>query len=167
MSEEITIGIPEAVYSLLNTQYDGMPCVLVVNSALCDFAHRDVFPWHLHVTLDAEGPTDNGMPAREESDLLFRIGDEIEASVLGVRTPHGATNALFLARSTWNGLRELRFMVHDPEIAHADLQGLLHSKQWARQWEYRMAADAEWAQGQVLLDLFTQASEANAHDDRE
>jgi hypothetical protein len=54
------------------------------------------------------------MPTPEENKLLFAMGDRIEEIVLGGRTSFGARNAMFLARSTWNELRELYYYVHDP-----------------------------------------------------
>jgi hypothetical protein len=40
--------------------------------------HRDFFPWHLKVTVDAKDLAENGMPTPEESKVLFDVGDRIE-----------------------------------------------------------------------------------------
>ena len=94
------------------------------------------------------------MPTHDESQLLFRIGDRIETTILSGRTEFGGENALFLARSTWSGIRELHFQVHDPEIAHVALQELLTSEQWQRDWEYRMQDDPEWTEAAAIFQLF-------------
>ena len=155
--EQVRIVIPEPVFTLFDAMRDGLPEVIVVNESLLAFPHLDVFPWYLRITLDAKELIENGMPAPEESALLFDIGDEIEAVVLGGRSEHNGQNALFLARSTWNAVRELRFQVHDPEIAHQALQALLSSREWSRTWDYEMSADPEWSKAGYVFQLFPQA----------
>jgi hypothetical protein len=151
---EVRILVPEPHYTLFDATRDGMPEIIVVNDALLAFAHAEIFPWYLRVTLEARELIENGMPSEPESKLLFTIGDEIEGVVLSGRTEHGGANALFLARSTWNELRELRFQVHNPEIAHAALQELLNGKSWERQWDYEMFADPKWERAGYVFQLF-------------
>jgi Family of unknown function (DUF695) len=155
--ESRRVIVPEAHYTLFNAERAGLPEVIVVNDALLAFAHNDIFPWHLRVQLDAEDLADNGMPTHGESKILFEIGDQIEEAILSGVTDNGAANALFLARSTWNELRELYFMVHDPEIAHPVLQELLKSKNWSRSWEYRMSEDRKWEKAGYIFQLFKSA----------
>ena len=102
------------------------------------------------------------MPSPDESKLLFELGDEIEDAVVGGRTKHNAQNALFLARSTWNATRELRYQVHDPEVTHAALQTLLTRKKWPRPWDYEMTHEPEWTTAAALFELLTTASPGDA-----
>jgi hypothetical protein len=46
-----------------------------VNSALQAFDHRAVFPWYLSIVIEAQVLADNGMPTREEDNILYRLGD--------------------------------------------------------------------------------------------
>ncbi len=153
----VNVVVPEADFTLFNATRSGKAEVVVVNGALLAFQHLDVFPWHLCVTLEAKDLVDNGMPSPAESETLFRIGDMIEELVLQSRTQHNAPNALFIARSTWDGQRELLFQVHDPEIAHQALQELLASRTWERTWHYRMQEDPEWSNAAYAFTLFPQA----------
>jgi hypothetical protein len=148
------IQIPEAHFTLFDAERDGLPEVIVVNDALLAFPHPELFPWHLRVRLLIEETVQNGMPSPTESKLLFEIGDAIEAALLYGCTQLGAKNALFLARSTWNEVRELLFQVHDPEIADAALRHLLKSRNWPREWEYRMHEDAQWKGAAYVFALF-------------
>ena len=151
---EVRIVVPEPHFTIFDATREGMPEIIVVNDALLSFAHAGIFPWYLKVTLEARELIENGMPSEPESKLLFRIGDEIEAVVLSGRTDRGAENALFLARSTWNELRELRFQVHDPEIAHTSLQELLKGRKWERPWNYEMFSDPTWERAGYVFQLF-------------
>ena len=158
---EVSIEIPKPSFTLFDSKRGGLPEVIVVNEALLSFAHREVFPWHLCVTLEAVDLVENSMPSPSESELLFRIGDEIESTVLSTRTSHGAENALFVARSTWDGERELLFQVHDPDLAHAALQELLDSREWSREWSYSMEED-DWKSSTEVFQLFPRAKGTDA-----
>lgn len=159
---EVRIVIPEPHYTLFNSMRDGLPEIIAVNDALLAFPHTDIFPWYLRITLDVRDLIENGMPSPEESELLFAIGDEIEAVILCGQTEHGGQNALFLARSTWNAVRELRYQVHNPDIAHTALQELLSSKVWPRPWEYEMKNEPEWKSAGYVFQLFPLASGSDA-----
>jgi hypothetical protein len=160
--DTVRVEVPKAHYTLFDNKRDGKPEVIVVNDALLGFAHHDIFPWHLRVELAVTYLAENGMPTHDESQLLFRIGDRIEAAVLGGRTEFGGENALFLARSTWNSIRELYFQVHDPDIADAALQQLIQAEKWQRDWEYRMEHDPDWNGAAKLFQLFPLARGADA-----
>ena len=159
---EVTVVIPEPHYTLFDAKRDGLPEVIVVNEALLSFAHTAIFPWYLCITLEVQDLVENGMPSPAESELLFELGDLIESTVLEGRTEHGSENAMFLARSTWNEERQLLFQVHDPEVAHSRLQELLQSREWEREWGYRMEEDPEWEKASFVLQLFPQARGSDA-----
>jgi hypothetical protein len=151
---EVRVVIPEPHYTLFNGQRSGLPEVIVVNDALLRFADIEVFPWHLRVEMEAKDLIENGMPSPAESELLFSIGDQIESVVLTGTTEQGSPNAVFLARSTWNEIRELMFQVHDPEVAHSALQALLNRHKWERSWSYKMFEDRTWSNAAHVFKLF-------------
>ena len=146
----VTIEIPEPHFSLFNATREGLPEVIVVNDALLSFQHTDIFAWHLVVTLEAADLVEQRMPSPEESTILFGIGDKIERAVVGY-------NALFLARSTWNGFRQIAFRVYDPEVANATLQALIKDEQ-SRPWEFKMQGDPDWSEAGFYFQLFPLAS---------
>jgi hypothetical protein len=149
-NDSVTIEIPEPHFSVFNTTREDLPAVVVVNDALLSFQHTDIFPWHLVVTLEAADLVDRRMPSPDESNILFEIGDKIEGAVVG-------SNAIFLARSTWNGLRQLVFRVYDPEVANATLQALIKDEQ-SRPWEFKMQGDSDWREAGFYFQLFPSAS---------
>ena len=151
----IRVVVSEPHFTLFNSDRAGLPEVIVVNDALLSFQHTEVFQWHLEVNIEAKDLAERGMPTPEESLVLFELGDMIESSIEG-------KNALFLARSTWNGLRQLSFRVHDPEIANATLQSLLANEPHARPWEFRMHHDLVWHEAGYIFKLFPLANGADA-----
>jgi len=160
---EVRIIVPEPHYTLFNATRDELPEIIVVNDALLSFPHADIFPWYLRITIEAHDLAENGMPTADESRLLFEIGDAIEEAILGGRTEqHNGKNALFLARSTWNALRELRYQVHDPEIADKALRLLLDEREWERPWEYEMKGDEAWEHAGFVFQLFPMANGCDA-----
>jgi len=162
VKETIRIEPPEPIYTLFNTTRKDLPEVVVVNEALLGFEHIELFPWYLSVEVDYTEFADNEMPTPDESELLNTICDQIEPIVLEGRTEFDAVNSLFLARSTWGGIRELAFQVHDPEIAHQSLQSLLKSQDWARAWQYEMRHDSNWHDAGYFFKLFPLAQGENS-----
>lgn len=156
--DQVEISIPDEAEELFNVRRDGLPEVIAINAGLLSFPHHSIFPWYLCITLEAQDLIDNGMPSPRESDLLFEMVDELSLTVMDGRTMSGSVNALFLARSTWNGKRELYYYVHDPEVAHGKLQQALNSKTWCREWSYRMEFDKKWENASYIFQVFPKAS---------
>jgi hypothetical protein len=154
--DQITIEYPEPFYSLFNTSRGELPAITFVNAALREFAHRDLFPWHLSVLIWPVAMAEHGMPAREEVAALDAVGDEIHTAITGER------NALFLARETWNGRRQLLFQVHDPDVADTSLQQLIARGTPQREWEFRMEHDAPWTLAEPFLALLANATSPKA-----
>ncbi|MBC8024530.1 MAG: DUF695 domain-containing protein [Steroidobacteraceae bacterium] len=62
-------------------------------------------------------------------------------------------NAVFLARISWDGKRELKYRVHGPEVAFEALKELSSGREQLREWEFRMKDDPEWDLAQPELRL--------------
>ena len=152
--KKIKVEPPEPIYTLFNTTRKGLPEVIFVNEALLGFKHVEIFPWYLSIQLTYTEFADNEMPSPEEGELIGDISDQIETVVLQGKNEFGAANALFLARSTWGGIRELAFQVHDPEVTHDTLQSLLNSQDWERDWQYEMKNDPTWQDAGYFFKLF-------------
>jgi hypothetical protein len=150
--ETVTLEYPEPLYTLFRTSRDDLPAVVVVNAALREFANRDVFPWHLSVIIEPIELADHGMPSKNESRVLDAVGDVIDDVVLKTR------NAIFLARETWNGQRQLLYRVNDPDVAAGVLQSLIDRGGQGREWEFRMEEDFAWAYAAPYLSLFESAT---------
>ena len=136
---------------MFHTSRAGLPAAVVVNAALREFGHRDVFPWQLSVILEAVELAVQGMPTRDEYLILDALGDIINQTVLETR------NAIFLARETWNGKRQLLYRVNNPEMAAGALQALVNRGGQQREWEFQMWGDTKWEDAAPYLSLFETA----------
>ena len=153
MSDDfVEIEYPEPEYAVIETSREELPAIVVVNAALQNFPHPDIFPWHLSILISANKMAEQGMPTSEEIEVIAAVGDEIEEAILA------DFNALFLARETWNGRRQLVYLVHDPERANDALQVLLARPAAKRDWEFRMEHDPSWSFADPFLTLLESAS---------
>lgn len=148
------VELPEPIYTLFSTTRKELPEVVFVNEALLAFEHIDIFPWFLIIEMPYTDFADNEMPSPEEGEVLGDISDQIEAVALKGRTKLGAANALFLARSTWGGIRNIAFQIHDPEVTHQLLRSLLKSQDWIRDWQYEIRHDPTWQEAGYFFQLF-------------
>ena len=139
--------IPKPYYSLINTSKGHDPAVVVVNTALRSFKHREAFPWHLRLTIECKAFADNGMPTAEEVTTLEHFEDEITEAL------QRNDNAIFLARVTCRSEREIVYRVHDPEVTSHLLQSLAEDPSPLREWDYRMEHDSGWILAQPELQL--------------
>ena len=155
-NSQITIEYPEPLYSIFKTSRGDLPAIVVVNATLREFAHRDIFPWHLSVIIEPQELAERGMLTNEECTVVDAVGDEIEAAITGNR------NGLFLARETSKGERELSFRVHDPGIADNSLRQIIARGSQKREWEFLMKEDAGWTLAEPFFSLFLHAGGANA-----
>jgi hypothetical protein len=109
-----------------------------VNQSLTNFEPKVVFGWHLSIILACNQLADNGMPTQDEKLVLDQFGDELD------RHLKADGNAVFLARITWNGTRQLLYRVYDPEVASEYLMGFINAETQVRDFDFRMEHDEIW-----------------------
>ena len=148
--------IPEEDYKLVNFRQEDLPGVAVINRALREFEPKVVFAWHLSLMLRFEDLIENRMPSQADRDVVDPFGDMLDERFKGESKKK--PNALFLARITWNGTRELVYRVFDPEPADAFLRGVVEANSHPREFDYRIDNDPEWKLAQWHLN----AGEKNA-----
>lgn len=139
------VVIPDEVFAILSWQDENLPAICVVNQALANFEPKVVFGWHLSIILTCEKFADNGMPTRDEKEILDRFGVDLD------RHLKADGNALFLARITWNGTRQLLYRVYDPEIANEYLMGIINNDGQMREFDFRMEQDHTWELAKYYL----------------
>lgn len=143
--------VPAPCYSLFRTSRGSDPAIVVVNSALRFFEGRDQFPWHLSIIIECQELASSGMPTAEENEILYALEDKIGQKLFS------NDNAVFLARVTCRGQRELTYRVKIPKDANQWLAQLV-SEPNPREWQYQMEHDADWGLASPFLRLFEQVA---------
>jgi len=138
---EYRVIIPDENYQILEFEQENLPGVAVVNSSLKRFEPKEVFSWHCSLMLELENLIENGMPSKEEIEIIDEFGDYLDR-MIKVNDEH--PNALFLARITWNGTRELIWRVFDPEVTNEFLSKLINNNNNSREFDYRIDLDEDW-----------------------
>ena len=77
------ILIPDEEFALVSSTYDGLPAIIVVNTALRKFKDKDIFGWTCSLIMDYENLGDNGMPTNEESQLVIDYLDGLSKRIIG------------------------------------------------------------------------------------
>ena len=131
-------ALPEEVHTLVEFRQKDLPGFAMVKSALGKFESRTIFSWHLSVLIDCEELVANRLPSPNEQNVLYQFEDRLDSLI----KTNG--NALFLARVTHDGHREIIWRVRDPEIANAALREILLSKGYQREFEFRIEEDPTW-----------------------
>jgi len=148
--EKFNVLIPEENYSIFNSSKDDLPAIIILNSSLVNFEPKEVFSWNLSIVLRFNELSDNGMPTKNETDLIESFEKNLDEKLkINTKKP----NALFLARITWNGTREYLYRIHDPKMANKYLQNIIDKKIYPRDFEFRMEDDKEWEQNEYFLNL--------------
>lgn len=139
--------IPAPYFSLVETSKGDDPAIVVVNGALREFACKYSYAWHLRITVECRDLGERGMPSPEEVAVLEKLESRVSES-LGKDE-----NAIFLARITCRGERDLIFRVRDPDVADSFLQMLVNEQPPLRELNYFMEQDPKWDLAQPELDL--------------
>lgn len=136
--QKYDVEIPKEEHAGIQWEEHKMPAYCSVNKALVDFQPKEVFGWHLAIVIENNESESNGQPTAEEKEIIDRFCGELAILITA------ESNAMFLARSTWNGCYQLFFRVFDPEVADAVLQKVINSDDQPREFQYHMEHDKEW-----------------------
>jgi len=155
MAEEYGVIIPDEVFRIVRWFEDDLPAICVVNQSLDNFEPKTVFAWHLSIVIDCKNLANNGMPTPNEKDILDRISKHFDENI------KVDSNALFLARITWNGAQELLYRVCNPEITNDFLVNISNSNKNIREFEFRIDHDRDWKLAEYFLHPHTASDSAH------
>lgn len=134
--------VPDQTWRLVEYQQENLPGIAAINEQLAAFEPKIVFAWHLSCVLRFEDLVGNGMPSRAECQVIEPFCDVLDSTFKG--DDPEKPNALFLARITWNGTRELVYRVYQPEPIHQALTQFIEAEFHPRHFDYRIAHDPDW-----------------------
>lgn len=143
------VVIPQEAHTLIKFRQRDLPGFATVNSALKEFEPKIVFSWHLSLLIRCVQLVEDQLPSNDEQKLLHEFEDKLDPVI------KAKGNALFLARATHDAHREIIWRVHDPEAANSVLHGILRTKDYPREFDYRMDEDPGWEKTKWYLDKVT------------
>lgn len=148
-------NIPEEVYSVREFYQRDLPGFATINIALNGFEPKPAFPWHLSLLIKCVDLIDNQLPSPNEQNTLYKFEDELDQLI------KANGNALFLARVTHDGRRELIWRVRDPELTNSIVQKILRARDYPREFDYRVEEDQQWHKASWYLNCVTRADAAD------
>jgi hypothetical protein len=143
------VVIPNEVPTLITFRQRDLPGFATVNSALREFEPKIVFSWHLSVLIRCVQLVEDRLPSTDEQNLLYEFEDKLDPLI------KAGGNGLFFARVTHDALREIIWRVHDPEAANSVLRGILHDRDYPREFDFRIDEDRSWEKTRWYLDKVT------------
>lgn len=138
-------------YILVEFRQRELPGFALVNAGLQSADYRPRYVWHLSILIACNDLVGRRLPSPDEQATLNEFEDKIAPII------EAGSNAVFLARVTHDGLRELIWRVHDPEPANAMLQHMIQTKGHPREFDYRIDRDAGWKKAAWYLDRVRKA----------
>lgn len=137
--------IPEEIHALVEFHQRNLPGFATVNSALNEFEPKIAFSWHLSVLVLYDDFLKDRLPSNVEQNSLYLFEDRLDSLL----KENG--NALFLARVTHDARREIIWRIHDPDVANTVLKDILHTKDYSREFDYRIENDPKWEKAKWYL----------------
>lgn len=141
-SREIRVLIPDEYYQIIKFKQEGKYGIAVINTAIQSEELIEVFYWNCSILIELKNSTENGLPSKEESEILVDFEEYLNKNINGVSEEK--PNALFYGRITWNSTRQLIWKVHNPKITNDFLQELIESGNYAFEFDYRIEDDRNW-----------------------
>lgn len=149
--ETRSILIPDEKCAVVSSTFDGLPAVIVVNTALRAFKDKDLFGWTCSLIMDYENLADNGMPTSEESKLVIDYLEGLSKQIIGDPVH---PNALFLARVSNNGTCQILWQINDPKPVDELLNKIINDSTYPREFDYRIEYDETWKRVSWFLQEF-------------
>lgn len=146
----VKVTLPKEDYTTIEFSQNGQVGMATINTALKDFAHKAIFPWHLSQVILCEEKNEDDMPSKSENDTLLAFEETLRKAI------QANGNAVFIASITKAGYRELVWRVHQPEIANDYLLDLIEAENHPRPFDFTLEADEVWFKTEWHFNLLNQ-----------
>ena len=140
-ANNVKLIIPEDDLVIASSTLNGLPSVIVLNTALRKFKHKNIFGWTCSLWMEFKELADNEMPTSDESQLVIEYLEGISKQIIGDPVH---PNALFLARETTNGHCRMIWQLYDPKPVDSLLKSIIEEKSYPREFEYKIEYDTKW-----------------------
>ncbi len=134
----LNITLPKEDYAIIEFSQNNQVGMATINSALKNFDHKAIFPWHLSLIIVCTDINEEKMPIKSEHEVLRKFEEPLGNAL------QSNGNAVFLASVTKNGYRELIWRVHQPELANDYLLGIINHESHPRPFDFTLEQDDGW-----------------------
>jgi hypothetical protein len=125
-------------FGLATGERDGLAYFLSVRQKFTETSDKERYPWLLTIQIDSEGESQLGLVSDDEAEVLNLLEDFFEEKLSTL------TEMFFVGRITWNRTRSLYYYIEDPKPVAGQLEKLIQTGQYAREFEYRIEKDPDW-----------------------
>lgn len=139
---EKRVIIPEESFEMIDFEQEGLPGIAVVNEALADFEHKDVFVWNCSIMIDMEEADEDGLPSDDEMDVLRQFEGFLDVNIKG--EDREKPNALFVGRILWDSTYELIWKVYEPDVVNDFLKAVIENEDYPREFDFQIEEDEDW-----------------------
>lgn len=138
-------------YDVVEAKYDDKPAMMIINRSYKRFKAKDVFGWTCSLVITYQDLTSEGMPTHEECVFVDNYIDELSKTIIGDKSHR---NAIMMIEVTYNGTIEVIWQVNNPEPVHEFLKGIIESKTYPRDMDYRIEREPDWKTVMWYLKTF-------------
>lgn len=101
--DSTAIGKPD--FKTLKFEYEGKPCISVINNRYASFKNKSSFPLSLFITVTTIDKDENGHPQGNEAKAFNTLHDEILNSL------DSLTDYCYIGHTTMNGYRDIMLYI--------------------------------------------------------
>lgn len=116
------------------------PLVGIIDTAYRNYPFPNEAPWLANITVQLEEINDVGGPTDEEAKLL----NTFEDFLIHTKRFRSLACIHWVARLTYNGVRDIMFYTDNPEPIHAYLQDIIDREDHPRSFKYEIVKDSKW-----------------------
>lgn len=103
--DSTAIGIGKPDFKTLKFEYEGKPCISVINNRYASFKNKSSFPLSLFITVTTIDKDEDGHPQSNEAKAFITLHDQILNSL------DSLTNYCYIGHTTMNGYRDIMLYI--------------------------------------------------------
>ena len=120
---------------------------VMLDIGLRDYSRKENLPWMVVIDIDVVGDDNSGFPDQNEARILNNFEDSITSKIRSV------SDSVFLGRMTIPQSRRLYYYVFNPSSVNEVLQTVIDSREYAKEFEYKIEKDADWDEASRLFTM--------------
>lgn len=130
---------PEELFNLREAKREDYYSVMIVNEALKNYEHKNLFPWLLFIEIYIKEKTEQYELPTDEEAVILNIMEDKFTDLIKSCIPYQ-----YIGRVTNSGTRKVYYYLQDPEKVHERMTALIEEGTYERAFEYSISNDPDW-----------------------